>query len=170
MNYLSRFVSSERGHADGQKGFTLIELLVVIAIIGLLSSVVLASLNSARAKARDARRVSDLKQIANMIATLPENQAFAGCTGADAEASTCTTPALSVYNDPSATAGVDCTSASTAVCDYTISQDDGGAGATANDWQVCAYLETGAGDLSSGVVTISSGSSYSIISGAANCN
>jgi prepilin-type N-terminal cleavage/methylation domain-containing protein len=44
-------------------GFTLIELLVVISIIGLLSSVVLSSLNSARAKARDAKRLSDLNQI-----------------------------------------------------------------------------------------------------------
>lgn len=46
-----------------KKGFTLIELLVVVAIIGMLSSVVLASLNTARTSARTTRAIQDLKQI-----------------------------------------------------------------------------------------------------------
>ncbi|MFH1522242.1 MAG: type II secretion system protein [Patescibacteria group bacterium] len=46
-----------------KKGFTLIELLVVISIIGLLSSMAVYAINSARVKARDTKRKADLKQI-----------------------------------------------------------------------------------------------------------
>lgn len=46
-----------------RKGFTLVELLVVVSIIALLSTVTISSLNSARARARDAQRELDIKTI-----------------------------------------------------------------------------------------------------------
>ncbi len=49
------------------KGFTLIELLVVIAIIGLLSGVVISSMNSSRTKSRDTRRKEDIKALQTAI-------------------------------------------------------------------------------------------------------
>lgn len=52
------------------EGFTLIELLVVVAIIGLLSTLSMVALNSARMKSRDARRVADIKQIQTALELL----------------------------------------------------------------------------------------------------
>ena len=49
------------------KGFTLIELLVVIAIIGILSSITLATIQSARVKGRDTERINELREIRNAL-------------------------------------------------------------------------------------------------------
>lgn len=49
-------------------GFTLVELLVVLAIIGLLLTAVVASTQIARTRSRDARRLSDLRQIQTALA------------------------------------------------------------------------------------------------------
>ncbi len=43
--------------------FTLVELLVVISIIGLLSTIAIVSMNSARSKSRDTKRIADIRQI-----------------------------------------------------------------------------------------------------------
>lgn len=50
-----------------QRGFTLIELLVVISIIGFLASIVLVNLNGARKKARNVKRVGDIKQVVTAL-------------------------------------------------------------------------------------------------------
>ena len=68
-----------------KKGFTLIELLVVIAIIGVLASVVSASLNSGRVNARNAKRNSDIKQLVNAF-NLGYTTSFPGGAGAAAGA------------------------------------------------------------------------------------
>ncbi len=50
-----------------QEGFTIIELLVVFAIIGLLATLTIASINTARVKSRDARRISDMRTMVNAL-------------------------------------------------------------------------------------------------------
>lgn len=62
------------GNMPARRGFTLIELLVVIAIIGVLSSVILASLNSARVKARNANRVSQIQELGKGFALAFDSQ------------------------------------------------------------------------------------------------
>lgn len=56
-----------------QGGFTLIELLVVISIIGLLSTFAIISLDNARKKSRNAKRVADMKQIQMALSLYADN-------------------------------------------------------------------------------------------------
>lgn len=59
-----------------RRGFTLIELLAVVAIIGILSSVVISSVNQARSRARDTKRISDVRQIQNALEVYFANNGY----------------------------------------------------------------------------------------------
>jgi prepilin-type N-terminal cleavage/methylation domain-containing protein len=70
MNCKNKFYSFQKVlfyRNKNRKAFTLIELLVVIAIIGLLATIVMIALNSARAKARDAKRIADLRELVTAL-------------------------------------------------------------------------------------------------------
>ncbi|HVY72566.1 MAG TPA: type II secretion system protein [Candidatus Paceibacterota bacterium] len=81
------------------KGFTLIELLVVISIIGILASVVLVSLTSARVKARDARRVSDLHQLQTALELYATNHGSYPSGGAGSDRTCWTNPSDPNYTN-----------------------------------------------------------------------
>jgi prepilin-type N-terminal cleavage/methylation domain-containing protein len=86
-----------------KKGFTLIELLVVVAIIGILASVVLASLNTSRLKGADAAIKSDLanaRSQAEILYTTWGGYGVDGSPTAFSPAATCANTADTLFADP----------------------------------------------------------------------
>lgn len=70
--------------SNKQKGFTLIELLVVLAIIGILASLILANLATARKKSRDSRRKSDITALKSAVELYADDNNYAYPTAASA--------------------------------------------------------------------------------------
>jgi prepilin-type N-terminal cleavage/methylation domain-containing protein len=149
-----------------KKGFTLIELLVVIAIIGLLSTMAVVSLNSARMKSRDARRLSDVRQLSTMMSMASTNSSdpivcrnpgtattgTGNCEAGDLTVDVTTPTELSEefqkFHDPSMTetqwptANLACAAASTAPCNYAFKGMTDVSSST-----IYFFLEKGTGDM-----------------------
>lgn len=132
------------------KGFTLIELLVVISIIGFLTTLAVVSLNTARVKSRDGKRLSDMKQLNTaMELCLTSNSGanegtYTGCctsgtypvkVNACGGSLSTYIQSLANFKDPATSASTAaCGATPSAICEYGM-QAAPGASYTVNFWQ-----------------------------------
>jgi prepilin-type N-terminal cleavage/methylation domain-containing protein len=138
-----RFRGSTLVRTSKSKGFTLIELLVVIAIIGLLASIILASLNTARNKGADATTQGNFDNIRTQSQLFYSNQspnayATTSVVAVTTPATTACAAATTFLVDPNVAAEITSTlnaeGANTVYCSYTT-------GAAA--WMIAATEKTG---------------------------
>jgi prepilin-type N-terminal cleavage/methylation domain-containing protein len=134
-----------------KQGFTLIELLVVIAIIGLLATLSIVALNTARARARDAKRVADIKQIQTAVELFFNDNGYypAAVTAGDQIASGTNVYMGVVPSAPLPPDGTACTALNNV---YTYTQDtvNGTAGAS---YHIAYCIGMATGNISAGVGT-----------------
>ncbi len=123
------------------RGFTLIELLVVIAIIGILSSVVLASLNSARSKGADAAIKGNINGI-RAQAELYYDSTGANSYGAEVNTSSCTTGLFADANVKQAVASAVTANGGTAATCLSADGAAGTSGTAATSWAVSVPLKS----------------------------
>lgn len=126
------------------RGFTLVELLVVVGIIGVLASVSLVSISSVRMRARDSKRIQDVRELSkalDLYAISNANYLLQGC-GAGSVTKDCVLPAdFPMSNFISVSDPIGVTACGTGIkvpCQYSM----GLANSTPENYEICFKLES----------------------------
>ncbi len=131
-------------------GFTLVELLITIGIIGILATVTVISVQNAQVKARDAKRLSEIKSLGTALDIYATDfpGLDLGCNSGDfvKDCTALQDPSagvainFSAYRDPAGT--VACTNGVGKPCQYTIrSKNPALPKPKTDDYEICFYLQ-----------------------------